>query len=193
VLQIHLLETHSQKMTNSPVPEKRAMLLANVLSVAIPLVVALLLGIRSKVDLGKWTLVLPHAIGAINTLTSVLLVIGLVCQRAGKIGLHRLAMTTAFALGALFLICYVTYHLSNPSTKFGGEGASKVFYYAILISHIGLSLIVLPLVLRAFLFALTQQIGRHRRIAKFAYPIWLYVSTTGVIVYLMISPYYVRN
>ena len=111
----------------------------------------------------------------------------------GKIGWHRLAMTSAFALGAAFLVCYVTYHLSNPSTKFGGSGAVRTVYYSLLLSHIGLSLVVLPLVLRAFLFAVTHQIARHRRIAKYAYPIWLYVSTTGVLVYLMISPYYGQN
>ena len=177
-------------MSHLVIQEKRATFVANILSVAIPLVVAILLGVRTKVDLGTWTRMLPHAIGAINTLTSVLLIFGLVAQKLGKIGLHRLAMTTAFSLGAIFLVCYVTYHLSNPSTQFGGSGALRVVYFALLVSHIVLSLVVLPLVLRAFLFALTNQMAKHRRIAKYAYPIWLYVSTTGVIVYFMISPYY---
>ncbi len=180
-------------MSESFISEKRGTLAANVLSVVIPLVVAILLGIRTKVDLGAWTKVLPHAIGAINTLTSVLLVLGFVAQKRGKIGLHRIAMTSAFSLGAVFLVCYVTYHLSNPPTKYEGGGALRIVYYTVLISHIGLSLIVLPLVLRAFLFALTNQIVRHRKIAKYAYPIWLYVSTTGVIAYLMISPYYTHS
>ncbi len=175
---------------NSSIEEKRATLAVNILSVAIPVVVVILLGIRTKVDLGAWTKLLPHAIGAINSLTSVLLILGLVAQKMANIRMHRLAMTTAFSLGAVFLVCYVTYHLTNRSTVFGGSGMKRVFYYAVLISHIGLSLVVLPLVLRAFLFALTNQIARHRRVAKYAYPIWLYVSTTGVIVYLMISPYY---
>ena len=175
---------------NSIIEEKRATLAVNILSVAIPVVVVILLGIRTKVDLGAWTKILPHAIGAINSITSVLLILGLVAQKMANIRMHRLAMTTAFSLGAVFLVCYVTYHLTNRSTVFGGNGMKRVFYYAVLISHIGLSLVVLPLVLRAFLFALTHQIARHRRVAKYAYPIWLYVSTTGVIVYLMISPYY---
>ena len=177
-------------MSNLVVSEKRATLVANVLSVVIPLVVAILLGIRTKVELGAWTHYLPHVIGVINTLTSLLLVLGLVAQKLGKIGLHRFAMTSAFCLGAVFLVCYVTYHLSNPSTPYGGSGGMRVLYYGLLISHIVLSLVVLPLVLRAFLFALTNQIARHRKVAKFAYPIWLYVSTTGVLVYLLISPYY---
>ena len=170
--------------------DKRANLVTNVLSVAIPLAVALLLGIRTKIDLGSWTKYLPHAIGGINTMTSVLLIVGLTAQKKGRIGLHRFAMTSAFILGAIFLVCYVTYHLSNPSTSYQGEVLFRIIYYSILVSHIGLSLIVLPLVLRAFLFALTNQIARHRKVAKYAFPIWLYVSTTGVIVYLMISPYY---
>ena len=175
---------------NSVMKDRRAALAVNILSLAIPAVVVVLLGIRTKLDLGAWTKMLPHAIGAINTLTSDLLILGLVAQKMGKIRMHRLAMTSAFSLGAVFLVCYVTYHLTNPSTGFGGSGMMRAIYYTVLISHIGLSLVVLPLVLRAFLFALTNQIARHRRIAKYAYPIWLYVSMTGVLVYLMISPYY---
>ncbi len=170
--------------------EKRSTLAINLLSIAIPLVVAILLGIRTKVELGAWTSVLPHAIGGINTLTSILLVLGMIFLKAGKIQWHRYAMTTAFILGGLFLVCYVTYHLSNPSTAYGGTGFYKSLYYFILISHIVLSMVVLPLVLRAFYFAITDQFARHMRVAKFAFPIWLYVSVTGVLVYLMISPYY---
>lgn len=166
------------------------MWIVNAVSIAIPLVVAVLLGIRTKIDLGTWTKFLPHAIGAINTSTSVLLILGLCSQRWKRIDLHRCFMTGAFCLGAGFLVCYVTYHLSNPSTKFGGEGFIRIVYYTVLISHIGMSLIVLPFVLRAFMFAVTNQIQRHRRVAKIAFPIWLYVSITGVIAYLMISPYY---
>jgi putative membrane protein len=177
-------------MSQTDVQQTRATWAVNILSIAVPVVVACLLGIRTKLDMGEWTRTLPHVIGGINTTTSILLIIGIVAQRTGRISIHRLAMTTAFVLGALFLVCYVTYHLTNPSTKFGGVGAIRVFYYAVLLSHILLSLLVLPLVLRAFLFAVTQQIERHRRIAKYAFPIWLYVSVTGVIAYLMISPYY---
>jgi putative membrane protein len=162
----------------------------NTLSIVVPLVVALLLGIRTKLDLGDWTHHLPHVIGGINALTSMLLMAGWVAVRARKIGWHRACMTSAFCLGALFLVCYVTYHLTNPSTRFGGEGGIRYVYYFVLISHIALSLIVLPLVLRAFAFALLRKFDAHRQIARFAYPIWLYVSVTGVLAYWMISPYY---
>jgi putative membrane protein len=176
--------------TDDRVADSRASLLANVLSVIVPVVVALLLAIPTKIDLGAWTKWLPHAIGGINALTSLLLVAGWIAIRGKKIAWHRAAMTSAFALGAMFLVCYVTYHLSNPSTKFGGEGWIRTVYYFILLSHIGLSLLVLPLVLRAFLFAWMGRFEAHRRIARYAYPVWLYVSVTGVIAYWMISPYY---
>jgi len=170
--------------------EKQSNLLVNTLSIAVPIVVAVLLGIPTKLDLGSWTKVLPHVIGGINTLTSVLLIAGIIFLKSGSIRYHRYAMTTAFTLGGIFLVCYVTYHLTNPSTKFGGEGAIRIVYYSVLLSHIALSLVVLPLVLRAFIFAITSQFERHKKIVKFAFPIWLYVSVTGVIAYLMISPYY---
>lgn len=170
--------------------EQKSMTFINVLSVAIPVVVALLLGIRQKIDLGTWTKVLPHVIGAINTLTSVMLIYGFYLIKQKQTDRHRKIMTGAFMLGALFLVCYVLYHLTNESTKFGGEGAIRYFYYFILLSHIGLSLVVLPLVLRAYYFAWTKQIERHRKLTKYAFPIWLYVSITGVIAYLMIKPYY---
>jgi putative membrane protein len=172
--------------------ERKITLLVNILSIAIPIVVAVLLGIRTKVNLGDWTRVIPHVIGGINTATSVCLILGIIAQRIGRIGMHRAMMTTAFCLGGVFLVCYVTYHLSNESTRFGGEGAIRVVYYFVLVSHILLSLLVLPLVLRAFMFAVTHQITRHKAIAKWAFPIWLYVSVTGVLAYLMISPYYVK-
>ncbi len=171
--------------------QKSSLRLINVLSIVIPLVVAVLLGIRSKPDLGSWTKVLPHLNALINSATSVLLLIGYYLIRKGNREGHRKVMTLAFVLGGLFLVFYVLYHLTNPSTSFGGEGVMRLVYYFILISHIVLSLVVLPLVLRAFYFALTGDLTRHIRLVKFAYPIWLYVSVTGVLAYLMISPYYV--
>ncbi|MFM8399436.1 MAG: DUF420 domain-containing protein, partial [Pirellula sp.] len=134
--------------------DRKAMLVANILSIAIPLVVALLLGIPTKIDLGSWTKQLPHLIGAINVVTSSVLLIGWIAIRSGNVALHRSAMLTAFGLGAGFLVCYVLYHLTNPSTKFGGEGAIRGIYYFVLLSHILLSLVVLPLVLRALWYAL---------------------------------------
>ncbi|MBS1794569.1 MAG: DUF420 domain-containing protein [Acidobacteria bacterium] len=165
---------------------KKSNLFINLVSIVVPVVVAVLLGLPNKLDLGEWTKSLPHAIGLINTLTTVALAAGFVFIKSRKIGLHRAMMTASFALGALFLVCYVLYHLTNPANKFNGEGFVRYFYLFILATHVGLSLVVLPLVLRAMYFAVGGEFVSHRRIARFAYPIWLYVSVTGVLVYLFV-------
>lgn len=162
----------------------------NILAIAIPVAVAALLGIRQKIDLGDWTKVLPHVIGVINSLTAVLLFAGYFYVKKGNVNAHRVAMTGAFALGAVFLVCYILYHVSNESTPYGGEGLLRPVYYFLLISHILLSIGVVWFVLRAVYFGYTAQIEQHRKAVKWALPIWLYVSISGVIVYLMISPYY---
>lgn len=166
--------------------ENKSRFLINTLSIVIPIAVAVMLAFPNKLNLGEWTKNLSHVIGGINSLTTVVLIAGLIFIKKKKIELHRIAMTTAFSLGGLFLICYVTYHISNPANKFNGEGFVRYTYLFLLITHVGLSLIVLPLVLRAMLYAVTRQFTRHKRIVRFAYPIWLYVSVTGVIVYVML-------
>ena len=158
----------------------------NVVSVVVPIVVAVLISQINKLELGEWTKNLSHVIGLINTLTTLVLIFGLFFIKQNKVHLHRIAMTTAFILGGLFLLCYVTYHISNPANVFHGQGFIRYIYYFVLISHIFLSLVVLPMVLRAMFFAVTGQFERHKKVVRFAYPIWLYVSTTGVIVYLML-------
>lgn len=170
--------------------EKNANRLINVVSVAIPIVVALILGIRQKFDLGTWTMYLPHINGVINSLTSVLLVVGYYFIRQKNVVAHRRTMMMAFILGGFFLVAYVLYHISNESTSFGGQGWVRPVYYFLLVSHIALSIVVLWFVLRAVYFALTKQFALHKKMTRWALPIWLYVSTTGVIVYLMIKPYY---
>ncbi len=163
----------------------------NIVAVAIPLVVAILLNPRiPKVELGEWSKVLPHVNGIINTLTSLSLLAGYYYIKKKNIAAHRRMMTVSFCLGALFLVSYVLYHLSNESTPFGGEGLIRPIYYFLLITHITLSIGVVWFVLRAIYFALSNQIDLHKKAVKWAFPIWLYVSITGVIVYLMISPYY---
>ncbi|MCE7067744.1 DUF420 domain-containing protein [Dyadobacter sp. CY326] len=162
----------------------------NILAIAIPVAVAVLLGIRQKIDLGAWTKGLPHVIGVINTLTAILLIAGYYFVKNNNLTGHRRAMTCAFLLGAIFLVCYILYHISNESTPFGGQGVIRPAYYFLLISHITLSIVVVWFVLRAVYFGYTNQIASHRKAVKWALPIWLYVSISGVVVYLMISPYY---
>ena len=162
----------------------------NILAFAIPVAVAAILGIRQKVDLGSWTKTLPHVIGVINSLTAVLLMLGYYFIKVRNRNAHRQVMTAAFLLGAVFLICYILYHISNESTPFGGVGAIRYLYYFLLISHITFSIVVVWFVLRAVYFGYTNQLPEHRAATKWALPIWLYVSISGVVVYLMISPYY---
>lgn len=178
-------------MINTAAPkEKKSLLLINLLSIVVPLVVAILLSFPNRLDLGAWTKNLAHAIGIVNALTSILLLCGLVLIKRNRIDLHRVAMTAAFLLGGLFLIFYITYHISNPANRFAGTGFVRYVYLLILFSHIGLSLIVLPLVLRAMFFAVTGQFARHKSIVRFAYPIWLYVSASGVAVYFLLYHIY---
>lgn len=170
--------------------ERKANRLINTLSIAIPIAVALMLGIRQKADLGDWTNTLPFLNAIINSLTTVFLLLGLYFIRQKNVAAHRLTMLSAFALGSVFLVSYVLYHLTHESTSFGGQGWIRPVYYFLLISHIVLSIGVVWFVLRAVYFAISGQIAKHKATVKWAYPIWLYVSITGVIVYAMISPYY---
>ncbi|MEM6297565.1 MAG: DUF420 domain-containing protein, partial [Bacteroidota bacterium] len=129
----------------------------NILSIVIPIAVALLIGIRQKFDLGSWTKDLPHFIGLLNATTSVVLVAAVVAIKRKNIALHRSLMLVAFTLGAIFLVAYIGYHISNPNTPYGGEGAIRYVYYFFLISHIVLSIGVVYFVLMAMHYSLTQQ------------------------------------
>ncbi|MCS6874019.1 MAG: DUF420 domain-containing protein [Pyrinomonadaceae bacterium] len=169
---------------------KRANLWINVISVIVPVVVAILLSIQNKFYFGEWTRSIPHVIGLINSITTVSLIAGLIFIKRKNVKLHRLAMSISFVLGALFLVLYVIYHLSNPPNKFTGEGFVRYVYFFTLITHVAFSLVVLPLVLRAMFFALTNQFEKHKAIVKYAYPIWLYVSVTGVMVYAFVNVLY---
>jgi putative membrane protein len=164
--------------------------LVNAISLIIPVVVALLLGMRFKIDMGEWTKSLPHVNAFINSLTSVLLIGGFAAIKKGHRELHRAFMTSSFFLGFAFLVTYVLYHFSNESTHFGGEGLIKYIYYTLLITHIVAAGVVVYFVLHAMYYALHEDFINHKRIVKIAYPLWLYVSVTGVVVYYMISPYY---
>jgi putative membrane protein len=175
-----------------PVQEQKVNRIINVLSIAIPVAVAVMLGIRQKFDFGSWTSYLPHVNGIINSITSVLLLMGLYFIRQRNVVAHKRTMLMAFTMGSVFLVCYILYHLTHDSTPFGGQGWIRPVYYFLLVSHIVLSIVVVWFVLRAVYFALSGQIARHKRTVKWTFPIWLYVSVTGVIVYLLIRPYYLH-
>lgn len=168
--------------------EKRIKIWITVLSIVIPLVVALLFGY--KIPDAKPLSFLPPIYATINGLTAVLLVIAVVAIKNGKRKLHQNLMTTCIVLSVLFLVMYVAYHMTSDSTPFGGEGVIRYVYFFILISHIFLSIVIIPLVLITYSKTYLKDFVAHRKWAKYTFPIWLYVAVTGVIVYLMISPYY---
>lgn len=159
-----------------------------VLSVVIPLVVAVLFRMP-KIE-GYDFSFLPPIYAAINGVTAVLLVIAVQAIKRGKRLLHERLMKTCIGLSAVFLVMYVVYHITTNTTLFEGTGLIRYVYYFILTSHIVLSVCVIPFVLFTFSRALAGNFGRHRALARYTYPVWLYVAVTGVVVYLMISPYY---
>jgi putative membrane protein len=159
-----------------------------VISIAVPVVVAVLFGVRIP-DVEPFGF-LPPIYAGINGLTAVLLLVALWAIKGGKQRLHQRLMTTCIVLSLLFLIMYVAYHMTSDSTSYGGDGWVRYLYYFILISHILLSIAVIPLVLRTYAKAYLKDFAGHRKLARITFPIWFYVAVTGVIVYLMISPYY---
>ena len=161
---------------------RRAIIIA---SIAIPLVVALLFGVKiDGVDLSF----LPPIYASINGLTAVLLVVALIAIKQKNMPLHRGIIRLCLLLSLLFLGCYVAYHMTSDSTPYGGD--CRLVYFIILITHIILSIAVVPLVLFTYLFAWQGNFERHKKWTKFTWPLWWYVALSGVIVYFMISPYY---
>jgi putative membrane protein len=163
------------------------------LSVIIPIVVALLMlfpdvfHIESEsIDFSS----LPFFHAILNGSTAVLLLTGFVLIKNKKANLHKVAMLSAFVLSSVFLVSYVTSKLTNAPVPFEGEGVIRYVYFFILISHIILSISVLPLALFSIYRGMTGEIAKHKSIVKYTFPIWMYVAITGVLVYILMSPYY---
>jgi len=159
-----------------------------ILSIVIPVVVAVLFGV--KIPNVEPLSFLPPIYASINGVTALVLVMAFWAIKNKKIKLHEGLIKFDIMLSVAFLIMYVAYHMTRYSTKFGGEGSIKYIYYFILLTHIVLSIIIIPFVLITYVRAITKSFERHKKIARITFPLWLYVAVTGVIVYLMISPYY---
>jgi len=157
------------------------------LSIAIPLAVGALFGVKLDIEL---PLFLPPIYASINGVTSLVLITAFWAIKNKKIEMHERLMKMALVFSIIFLVLYILYHMTSDSTSFGGEGILKYIYYSILISHILLSVAVIPFVLITYVRAITNDIEKHKRIARVTFPLWLYVTISGVIVYLMIFPYY---
>lgn len=157
-------------------------------SIAVPLLVVLMLSVKipGVPRLGF----LPPIYASINAVTALILVVAIFQIKKGKRKTHERLMKTAIGLSVLFLLMYLLYHMTSDATPYGGEGNLRYVYYFVLISHIVLSVMVIPFVLITFVRAITGNFPGHKKIARFAFPLWLYVAVSGVIVYIMISPYY---
>ena len=155
-------------------------------SIVIPIVVAILFGVKIE---GFDLTFLPKIYAGINGITAVVLISALIAIKARKIQLHRGLIRIALLLSLMFLVLYVAYHMTSDSTPYGGE--SRMLYFSLLISHIVLSVAVIPVVLFTYLFAWEGNFERHKKWTKIAFPIWLYVAVSGVIVYILISPFYI--
>jgi len=184
--------------------ERNVRLVIIVLSVAVPLLIGyLIFNVKVESEL-SWVHMLPHLNGVLNSFTALSLVVGFIMIKRGKRDLHKMAMVISFILASLFFVSYLVYHANVPSQMFGDLdknnildaqelsliGNLRIVYLILLLSHIFLAAILVPFVLFAFYFALSKQFEKHKKVVKYTWPIWLYVSVSGVIVYLLISVYY---
>jgi putative membrane protein len=175
-------------------------------SIIIPVAVAVLFSVKLKnfgIEVEPLSF-LPPIYASINGLTALLLIMAVIAIKNGNQKIHERLMTTAIACSVIFLVMYVAYHMTADSTVYGdidgnsildatektNAGSMRSVYLFILLTHIVLSIAIIPLVLITYVRALATRFDRHRKIAKITFPLWLYVATTGVLVYLMISPYY---
>lgn len=177
---------------NNLAQEQKYKKLITALSIVIPIAVAALFSINLK-RLGfnvESLAFLPPIYATINGITAITLIAAVIAIKKGNRKLHEQLNTFAIVCSLAFLLMYIAYHITSDSTKFGGEGIVKYVYYFILISHILLSIIIIPLVLTTYMYAKLGDFQRHKKIAKNTFPLWLYVAITGVVIYIMISPYY---
>jgi len=157
-------------------------------SIAIPITVAILFSVRLP-NVQPLSF-LPPIYAGINAITSIILIGALIAIKNKKIKIHQNLMKTAIVFSIIFLLMYVAYHITSDTTSYGGKGLLKYFYYFILITHILLSIAIIPLVLITYVRAISKLFPQHKKIAKITFPLWLYITITGVLIYIMIAPYY---
>ncbi|MBW7913808.1 MAG: DUF420 domain-containing protein [Taibaiella sp.] len=170
--------------------DKQARLLIFTVSFVVFAAVAVLSRVKLEVDLGFDIHIFALINAVINSAVSLLLIWALIAVKGKNYLLHKKLMLTAIVLSVLFLVSYIAHHLLAGDTVYGGEGPIRYFYYFILITHIILAAIILPFILFTAYRSLTGEYDKHKKLARYTWPLWLYVSVTGVLVYLMISPYY---
>ena len=168
--------------------EKKLNTAAGIVSAVVLLLVGLMR--RVKIDLGVDFSFLPPFHASLNALTAVILLMALYFIKNKNIEAHRKSIYAAMVTSALFLVSYVLYHFTTPETRFGGEGTIRLVYFVLLISHVVLAALILPFIFFTFNRAFTGQYDRHKKMARWVYPLWLYVALTGPVCYLMLKPYY---
>ena len=171
--------------------DKAAYWFIGVVSVVVFTAVVFLSKFTLQVDLGFDPHIFATINAGVNTIVSFLLVLALLFVSQRNYVAHRNAMLAAIGFSVLFLVSYIAHHLFAGETKFGGEGIIRPFYYVLLISHIILAGIIMPFILYTAYIGLTGEYAKHKKMARYTFPLWLYVAVTGVIIYLLISPYYV--
>lgn len=164
----------------------------NMAAVVISVIVLLLVGLmrRIKLDVGVDLHFLPMVNAILNTGTTLSLVGALYFVKNGNIASHQKMINLALTFSVTFLLCYVAYHFTTPETKYLGIGILRYIYYFLLITHVILAATVFPFILFTYIRGFTTQVESHRRMARIVFPLWLYVSVTGVVCYLLLSPYY---
>lgn len=167
------------------IEEKKYDRIIIVLSIVLPVTVAALFGVKLDIAL---PIFLPPIYASINAVTAIVLVLGVFAIKKGNRTLHERLIKTAMLLSIFFLVLYVLYHMTSDSTSYQGD--FRTIYLVILVSHILLSIAVIPFVLITYVRGKLGKFESHRKIAKYTFPLWLYVAVTGVVVYLMIAPYY---
>ncbi len=167
------------------VKEKKYNRIITVLSIVLPLAVAALFKVKLDIEL---PIFLPPVYATINGLTAIVLVLAVIAIKKGNRNLHEKLNKLAILFSVLFLLMYVLYHMTSDSTSYGGD--YRGIYLFILISHIVLSIAVIPFVLVTYVRGILGKFEQHKKIAKIAFPLWLYVAVSGVVVYVMIAPYY---
>ena len=172
----------------NPALEKKLNRLAYLVSFVVLLLVGMMRRVKIETDIDFSFLPPIHA--SLNALAAVILVLALYYIKKGEVEKHRQAIYAALLCSGLFLLSYVLYHFTTPETKYGGEGIMRTVYFFFLITHVVLAAVILPFILLTFTRAYTNQFERHKKMARWVFPIWLYVAITGPVCYLMLQPYY---
>jgi putative membrane protein len=161
-----------------------------VFSAAVLLLVVAMRRIHLPLPDGWSTASLPPFHAAVNAAVALMLVVSLISIKLGKVSLHRATMVTAMFLSVVFLLSYVAYHITTEPTRYGGAGMMRTMYFILLASHIVLAAVSLPFILFTFIAGWTNRFTAHRKLARWVFPLWLYVAITGPVCYLMLRPYY---